>query len=248
MRSARRSAPAAGSRPPAPPASRPARSARACASSVIVRCLANDRAVPAGELAGVQRDREDLRVADADLDAPADQAGIERVVAGVKAQIRVGRDPESPSAGRRRAARPAAAPSPRARRASRSTGRARSVLCVRALTRSRTRRRAGPGSRARSRTRRPGSKLRLRVALQPLDGALGLRIGRLAEPPVDPQLAAEGGELLRRPAAMAVRCRPGGPRPASAAAPPSDHRQRAIPASRSGVCLEKTSAPAPARE
>ena len=29
---------------------------------------------------------------------------------------------------------------------------------------------------------------------------------------------------------------------------PSDHRQRAIPASRSGVCLENTSAPAPARE
>ena len=35
-------------------------SARACSSAVIVRWRANDRGVPAGQLAGVQRDRDDL--------------------------------------------------------------------------------------------------------------------------------------------------------------------------------------------
>jgi hypothetical protein len=43
---------------------------------------------------------------------------------------------------------------------------------------------------------------RLRVALQPLDDALRLRVLRLAEAPADPQLAAVGGE---RPRLMAAR-------------------------------------------
>jgi len=49
-----------------------------------------------------------------------------------------------------------------------------------------------------------GLEVRFRVALQPLDRALGLRIGQLAEMPVDLQLAAERGKRLGRPAAMAV--------------------------------------------
>ena len=59
--------------------------------------------------------------------------------------------------------------------------------------------------------RRPGSnepparlEVRLGVALQALECALGLRISRLAEQPVDAQLATERGERFRRPAAVAV--------------------------------------------
>jgi hypothetical protein len=40
--------------------------------------------VAAGELAGVQRGCEDLAFGDSRLDAAADEARIERVVAGVK--------------------------------------------------------------------------------------------------------------------------------------------------------------------
>src|SRR5205085_3093931 len=50
-------------------------------------------------------------------------------------------------------------------------------------------------------------EVRLRIALQPPDRALGLRVGRLAEAPGDLQLAAERGERLRRPAGMAVDAR-----------------------------------------
>jgi len=50
----------------------------------------------------------------------------------------------------------------------------------------------------------PGLEVRLRIALQPLDGALGLRVGRLAEMPADAQLAAEGGKRVARPAIAAV--------------------------------------------
>ena len=42
-----------------------------------------------------------------------------------------------------------------------------------------------------------GLEVGLDEALQPLDGALGLRIRRLAEAPVDLQLAAEAGEPRR---------------------------------------------------
>jgi hypothetical protein len=53
----------------------------------------------------------------------------------------------------------------------------------------------------------PALEVRLRIALQALDGALGLRAGRLAEPPPDSELAAEGGEGLRRSAVVAVDAR-----------------------------------------
>jgi hypothetical protein len=83
--------------------------------------------------------------------------------------------------------------------------------------------------------------------VQALDGALGLRIGRLAEPPADPELAAERSEGLGGTSVAGVD--------AGLAIPdqglrqgPSDHRQRAIPQSRSGICLENTNVPAPARE
>jgi hypothetical protein len=55
--------------------------------------------------------------------------------------------------------------------------------------------------------RAAGLEVRLEIALQPLDDALRLRVGRLAEVPVDLQLAAEGGELARRPPAACVEAR-----------------------------------------
>ncbi len=90
-------------------------------------------------------------------------------------------------------------------------------------------------------------KVGLQVALHALDDASGLRIGRLAEPPPDLQLAAERRELRCRSAVVAVD--------AGLAVPNQRLRQAAqrpqtpyVPQSRSGVCLEKISAPAPARE
>ncbi len=97
------------------------------------------------------------------------------------------------------------------------------------------------------RERPAGLETALDEVLQPLDDALGLRIARLAEMPVDAQLAAERGELLGR--ASAPACNPAWRSQTSVCgSAPSDHRQREIPASRSGAWLEKTSAPAPARE
>jgi hypothetical protein len=111
---------------------------------------------------------------------------------------------------------------------------------------SRTDRRVAAESRARCEPP-AGLEAALQVVLQPLDDALGLRIARLAEVPADPQRAAEGGEVDGRTAARGVQ--PG------LAIPHQRLRQRAqrpqaarIPNSRSGVFLEKISAPAPARE
>jgi hypothetical protein len=92
-----------------------------------------------------------------------------------------------------------------------------------------------------------GLERALHEVLQALDGALGLRVGRLAEAPVELEPAAERGEPLSRTAVAGVQARLAIP-DQRLREPPSDHRQRAIPQSRSGVCLVKTSAPAPARE
>ena len=95
--------------------------------------------------------------------------------------------------------------------------------------------------------RAAGLKGALDEVLQALDDALGLRVGRLAEMPTDAQLTAERGELIARAAAVTVD--------AGLTVPDQRLRQRAqrpqtarIPANRSGVCLLKINAPAPARE
>ncbi len=46
--------------------------------------------MPAGELARVERDREDLPLRDPELDPGADEQRVERVVAGVDTRVRVG--------------------------------------------------------------------------------------------------------------------------------------------------------------
>src|SRR6266545_3266084 len=53
--------------------------------------------VAAGELAAVQAEGEDLGLGDADLDAAPDEPGIERVVVGLKPQVRVGTDARDPA-------------------------------------------------------------------------------------------------------------------------------------------------------
>jgi hypothetical protein len=83
--------------------------------------------------------------------------------------------------------------------------------------------------------------------LQALDDTLGLRVRRLAEVPIDAQLAAERCVFLGG-AALAIASPDWRSQTSSLGRAPSDHRQRRTPASRSGVCLVKISAPAPARE
>ena len=240
MRSARRRRPASGSRRPA---RAPRRSSRWSLQRAGVlergdRAVLGERPrVAAGELAGVQRDREDLALAD----ARPRRGG--RPAAGPASSRRcrsAGRDPAgraAPSAGRCPAPSRAAAPSPRApRSAGRSAGSAASCASAGSPAR-RTRRRAAAGSRARWRTRRPGSKLRLDEVLQALDDALGLRIARLAEVPADPQLRRRTRRTPRSGGRRRRAARPGGPRPASRGSAPSDHKQRRIPNSRSGGLL-----------
>src|SRR5215207_5456390 len=157
----------------------------------------------AGELAGVQRDREHLAAGDARLDAPADQARVQRVVAGVKAQVWVGRDPEHPApvCVRRRGGQRRHHLVFLGEPVDRAAAQRLVMPCVRALRE--------PGVELELEVERVGERpARLEAALdevlQPLDDPLCLRVARRAEPPVDAQLAAERGELLARAAAVAV--------------------------------------------
>ena len=244
--------PASGPRRPARAPRRSARwalSARACSSAVIVRCLANDRGVPAGQLAGVQRDREDLA-----LGRRAPRRGG-RPAAGRASSRRcrsAGRGPAgpaAPSADRCRApiAGSGAITCALLDAAGRSAGSAASCACAGSRAR-RTRRRAAAGSRARWRTRRPGSKLRSMKSCRRSTHALGLRIARrrrsASRPAAAPQNAANAS-VGRPPPACSPAWRS---QTSVCGSAPSDHRQRRIPNNRSGVCLEKISAPAPARE
>ena len=63
----------------------------------MVLFFAKHRSCAAGELAGVQRDRDDLPLADTDFDATADEVRIQRVVVGVKPDVRIGRHPGHPA-------------------------------------------------------------------------------------------------------------------------------------------------------
>jgi len=159
--------------------------------------------VAARDLTAVQRDGEDLTLIYANVDAAPDESGIQRVVAGIEAQIRIGRNPEHP------------APIDVRRRGQRSHHRA---FLDEAVDRARAQRLVHPRVRA---IIKPAVQLQLAVqlvgeaaagleaafheVLQALDDALGLRVTRIAEVPVDAQLPAEGGELDRRSAARRVQ-------------------------------------------
>lgn len=158
----------------------------------------------AGELAGVERDRRDLGLGDADLDAPPGQPRVQRVVAGIEAQVGIGRHPGHPAAVqiRERRQRPHVlalgnqpVDGPTAQRAVRpgvgllEPG-VELVLVVAFVDEV-----------------APRFEVGLQVALQALDGALGLRIAPPAEVPPDAQEPAERGELARRPPAR--RAEPG---------------------------------------
>jgi hypothetical protein len=53
--------------------------------------------VPARELAGIPDDRDDLLLADPDLDTPADHSRVQRVIVGVEADVRIGRHSGRPT-------------------------------------------------------------------------------------------------------------------------------------------------------
>ena len=93
----------------------------------------------------------------------------------------------------------------------------------------------------------PRLKRALHEVLQALNATLRLWVPGLTEEPIDAQLPAERGELHRRSAAGRVKARLAVPNQRLRNAP-NDHRQRRMPQSSSGVCLENTTAPAPARE
>jgi hypothetical protein len=84
-----------------------------------------------------------------------------------------------------------------------------------------------------------GLEVGLGVALQALDGALGLRVGRLAEHPPGLQLPAERGERLARATGVAVDAA-WRSQTKLCGRPPRRCKQPAIPASRSGVSLENS--------
>jgi hypothetical protein len=202
--------------------------------------------VSAGELARVERHREQLALRDAELDAAADQARVERVVARVDAHVRVGRDPDHPAAvdvghaiGQRPhdgqllgppVERPAAQPAVEARVGTLIEP------AVELLPEVELGREAPTGLEA-----------RLRVALQPLDHTPRPRIPRLEEPPADAELTAERRQRLGRAAAAGVQRALAAQTSVSGSAP-SRARQQPIPYSRSGASFENTSVPEPARE
>src|SRR6266536_2853735 len=160
--------------------------------------------MPAGELARVEADGEDLPLRDAQLDAAADQARIERVVVAVDAHVRIGRharDQATVDVGPPLRQRPhqrqlLGQPVDRAaaERAMEANVGALAEPTVELLLEVEL-----VGERA------ARLEARLHVALQPLDHALRLRIARLQEAPADPQLAAEGGERIGRAAAARVQ-------------------------------------------
>ena len=165
--------------------------------------------------------------------------GVERVVAGIKAQIGIGRRPAAPSAGRC----PAPAGQRRHHRAllEQPVDRAAAQRLVRSAALARL---VEPGVELELVVELVGEaaaglKAALHEVLQALDDALGLRVARLAEVPADPQRAAERGERRRSAARRRRAARTGGPRPASRGSAPSDHRQRRIPNSRSGDLLAR---------
>ena len=148
-----------------------------------------DPAVAAGDLAGVQRDCGDGALVGDDLDPATDERRIQAVVVGVQAQVRVGRDAHRPPLGG----------------VGHPVGQQRHhcKLVGKAINRPRAQRLVHP----RVDPSEPSIELvlevqlageaparlevRLRVALQPLDHALGLRISQNSQSTLSwPQKAA----------------------------------------------------------
>jgi len=113
----------------------------------------------ARDLTAVQRDRGDLTLIDANVDAAPDESGIQRVVAGIEAQTRSG---GTRSTQRRSVCGALAGSGAITWRSSmrRSIGRARSVLCIRAFARSSNQQSSCSWQSSSLAKQRPGSKLR----------------------------------------------------------------------------------------
>jgi hypothetical protein len=154
--------------------------------------LAKLRSWRQGDLAGVQRDGEDLALGDARLDAAAHEPRIQRVVAGVEAQVRVRRTRSTHRRSVSGAVAGKGAITERSSR-SRSIGRQRSILCTRGFARVSNQSSICSWKSSSLAKDRPGFEGALKEILQALDTALGLRVARLAEVPADlstPQKAA----------------------------------------------------------
>jgi hypothetical protein len=161
-------------------------------------------AVVAGELARLERDRKHLPLRDPDLDPPARQVRIERVVVRVDAQVRIGwhaGDEAAVDVGHRRRQRPH-----RLELLGQTVCRAAAQGAVEADVRPLVE----PAIELVLEVElvqeaAPGLEARLDEALQALDRALRLRIARLQEVPAERELAQEGGEGLARPACAGVQ-------------------------------------------
>ncbi len=183
-----------------------------CASSVVARVMRSGRrsAPPTSTWVGNAARRlqdgdrpqasspvsrtPDPRLVDRDLDAATDQAGVEAVVVGVDAQVRIGRDPRDPAPRRVRhrlrqraqllVGEPVDRPGPQ------RLVRAGVDLQNHASTGLESRWRTGD-----PRSSSPRSPATARRRPWP---------ARLAEPPPDPKLAAEPSERVARPSGVAV--------------------------------------------
>jgi hypothetical protein len=201
--------------------------------------------VVGGELARVQRHCGDLALVDADLDPATREAGIERVVVAIKAQIGLlGHPDHEPPVDIGQPGRQRPHPSPLLDEALKrdrpdgavSAGVGLVGLAVELVLEIQLVGKAPAGL-----------EVRPQIAVRALEHALGLRVTRLEDDPPDPELTAEGSEL---------RC--GCPPPAWIApsrshtsfsgSAPSRRRQRRMPQAMSGHSLEKTSAPSTARD
>ncbi len=225
-------------------------SARWWAGSVKVRCLAKRAAVAGGELAGVEGDGGELALADRGPRPAARRSGG-------RASSRWCR-----SAGRAAAATRMTKRRSRSRASRSGSGRIRSRSSSKAL--------GGDGADGAveagvgalfepavelvlvvERGWRRCAPARSFARMKPcrrssMPFAWGSPGSRITQP--TPSCTAEGGEGVGRLAAAARGSPPRGPRPASSGSAPSSARQRLMPQRTSGACLEKTSAPAPARE
>jgi hypothetical protein len=149
--------------------------------------------VVGGELARVQRHCGDLALVDADLDPATREAGIERVVVAIKAQIGLlGHPDHEPPVDIGQPGRQRPHPSPlldEALKRDRPDGAVSAGVGL-----------VGPAVELVLEIQLVGKapaglEVRPQIAVRALEHALGLRVTRLEDDPPDPELTAEGSEL-----------------------------------------------------
>jgi hypothetical protein len=204
-----------------------------------------DAAVAGAEFAAVERDRGDLRLGRADLDPPADEARVERVVVSVEAQVGLGGDARDETAiGVGQLRRQPAHPLALGGEALRHDGPRGAVDAAVDL--------GAPGVELGLEVERVGKQTAgLEVAVDEavvaLGRALGLGVARIEDDPAEREPAAVAGEGPARSPAAGVDP-PSRSQTNLFGNAPSVSRQRFMPQAMSSHPFEKTSAPAKARE